>query len=159
MSFRIGQGYDVHPFKEGIPLWLGGVKIEYSHGLVGHSDADVLLHAICDALLGALALGDIGLHFPDSSEKYEGKDSKVLLQETYKLVVDKAYRLVNLDSTLVLEKPKIKDFIPEIRKTIAGVLDTDISNVSVKATTSEKLGFTGRREGVAAQAVVLLKKS
>jgi 2-C-methyl-D-erythritol 2,4-cyclodiphosphate synthase len=157
MSFRIGTGYDVHALKKGLPLFLGGVEIKYEYGLLGHSDADVLLHAVCDAMLGALALGDIGQHFPDTSKDYKGIDSKLLLKKCYDLIREKGYHLVNLDSTLILEKPKIKPYIPEMRKTIAEILETAIENVSVKATTTEKLGFTGRQEGVAAEAVVLLE--
>jgi 2-C-methyl-D-erythritol 2,4-cyclodiphosphate synthase len=157
MSFRIGKGYDVHAFKKDLPLILGGLKIDHSHGLVGHSDADVLLHAICDALLGSLALGDIGQHFPDHSEEFRGIDSKILLQRSYKLVLNKGFKLVNLDATLILERPKIKDYIPEMRRQIAQILDTSIESISVKATTTEKLGFTGREEGVAAEAVVLIE--
>lgn len=157
MSFRIGTGYDVHALKKGLPLILGGLKIEHDRGLVGHSDADVLLHAICDALLGSLALGDIGHHFPDTLEEFKGIDSKILLKKTYELIRKKGYRLVNLDSTLMLERPKIKDYIPEMRKRLAEILETSSDNISVKATTTEKLGFTGREEGVAAEVVVLVE--
>jgi 2-C-methyl-D-erythritol 2,4-cyclodiphosphate synthase len=159
MSYRIGTGYDVHALKADLPLFLGGVEIPHSHGLVGHSDADVLLHAICDAMLGALALGDIGQHFPDTSEQFRGIDSKILLGKTYDLVKENGYAISNLDSVLIMQKPKIKSYIPEMQKTIAEILETGSANVSVKATTTEKLGFTGREEGIAAQAVILLEKT
>lgn len=158
MSLRIGLGYDVHAFQENRPLVLGGIIIPFNKGLAGHSDADVLLHAICDALLGALSLGDIGQHFPDTSADFRNIDSKILLRRTYRLVKDEGYRIINLDSVLVLEKPKIKEFIPSMKKVISEILDCDSKCVSVKATTSEKLGFTGREEGIAAKAVVLLEK-
>jgi 2-C-methyl-D-erythritol 2,4-cyclodiphosphate synthase len=158
MIFRTGIGYDVHRFEEGIPLFLGGVKIPYEKGLKGHSDADVLLHAICDALLGALALGDIGKHFPDNDEAFKGIDSKILLARCFSFIKDRSFKIVNLDSVLILEKPKVSEYIPEMRKTIAGILETDIDNISVKATTTERLGFEGRGEGVAAQAVVMIGK-
>ncbi len=157
MSFRIGHGYDVHTLKIGLPLFLGGIKIPYSHGLVGHSDADVLLHAICDALLGALALGDIGKHFPDTSEEFKRIDSKILLKKTCDLINAKGYELVNLDATVILERPKLRPYIREMQQTIAGILETEPENISIKATTTEKLGFTGREEGVAAEAVVLVR--
>ncbi len=159
MTFRIGKGFDVHALKENIPLRLGGIRISHTHGLAGHSDADVLIHAIIDALFGALALGDIGQHFPDTSDEYKGIDSKVLLENSYKLILERGYRLVNLDTTLMLERPKLKEYIPEMRSIIAGLLKTDPENISIKATTTEKLGFTGREEGVAAEAVVLLEKA
>ena len=158
MNFRIGIGYDVHQLGDNLPLFLGGVKIEHHKGLIGHSDADVLLHAICDALLGALALGDIGQHFPDTSAEFRGIDSKILLERTFALIAGKGYRISNLDTILILQKPKVKGYIPAMRNTIAAILETDTENVSVKATTTEKLGFEGREEGVAAQAVVLLMK-
>ena len=158
MNFRIGKGYDVHALQEGLPLWLGGIQIPHSQGLVGHSDADVLLHAICDALLGALALGDIGKHFPDTSSEYKGIDSKKLLRHCYDLVKQEGYKIVNLDSTIIAERPKLMTFIPVMRECIAGILETSIANISVKATTTEKLGFTGRQEGIAADAVVLVSK-
>jgi len=158
MNIRVGMGYDVHRFTDDRPLVLGGVTIPYSRGLLGHSDADVLLHSVCDALLGALALGDLGKHFPDSSDEFKGIDSKLLLKRSYKLVKQEGFFLVNLDSVLILEKPRMKDFIPQIRKTIAEIMETGISSISVKATTTERLGFTGREEGIAAQSVVLLAK-
>lgn len=156
---RIGFGYDVHQFQEGRKLFLGGVEIPFERGLKGHSDADVLLHAICDALLGALALGDIGYHFPDTDERYKNIDSKILLKETYNIVKEKGYILNNLDSTLVLERPKMRPFIDAIREKIAELLETGVENISVKATTSEKMGFAGREEGVVAFATVLLRKN
>ena len=145
MSLRIGTGYDVHALERGLPLFIGGVKIKHSHGLVGHSDADVLLHAISDALLGALALGDLGKHFPDNSNEFKGIDSKVLLKKSYDLVKAKGFLLENLDSTVILELPKLGPYIEDIRKTIANVMGTDVENISVKATTTEKLGFTFRK--------------
>lgn len=156
MSIRIGYGFDVHQLAEGYDFWLGGIKLEHSKGSVGHSDADVLLHAICDALLGALALKDIGYHFPDTDPKYKGIDSKILLKETYQLIVDKGYVLGNLDSTICLQIPKIKPHIDTMRECISGILNVDVDKVSVKATTTEKLGFEGREEGVSAHATVLL---
>lgn len=157
MSYRIGTGYDVHALQKGLPLVIGGVKIKHDYGLVGHSDADVLLHAICDALLGSLTLGDIGLHFPDTSTEFKDIDSKILLKKTYDLVLQNGFRLSNLDATLIMEKPKVKDYIQDMRKQIAQILETSIKNISVKATTTERLGFTGREEGIAAEAVVLVE--
>lgn len=155
-NIRIGSGYDVHKFAEGRKLFLGSVEIPAEKGLLGHSDADVLLHAVSDALLGALALGDIGKHFPDTDDKYKDIDSKILLKHVYELIRSKGWSLVNLDATLVLQKPKIAPYIDQIRGSIASLLNTEAENVSVKATTSEKLGFTGREEGAAAYAVVLI---
>ena len=157
MSYRIGSGMDVHQLVEGRPLWIGGVMIPHHKGALGHSDADVLLHAICDALLGALALGDIGMHFPDSDTAYKNIDSKILLQKTYELVKQKNYSVVNIDSSLCLEAPKIKKYSAEMRKVIAGILDIREEDVSIKATTNEKMGFIGREEGLTAYATVLLK--
>ena len=156
MSFRIGIGYDVHALERGLPLFIGGVEIKHSHGLVGHSDADVLLHAICDALLGAIALGDIGQHFPDNDDEFKGIDSKILLKKSYDLVKAEGYWLENIDSTVILEKPKLRPYIRDMQKAIASILGAEVRTISVKATTTEKLGFTGRREGIAAEAVVLL---
>ena len=153
---RIGMGYDVHKLVENRKLILGGVEIPYEKGLLGHSDADVLLHAIMDALLGASALGDIGKHFPDTDMKYEGIDSKILLKKVYELMREKGYKIGNLDSIIVAQKPKLKDYIEEMRKKMAKILHTDIENVSVKATTEEKLGFTGSGEGISAQSICLL---
>ncbi|MHB1687745.1 MAG: 2-C-methyl-D-erythritol 2,4-cyclodiphosphate synthase [Ignavibacteriaceae bacterium] len=157
-DFRTGIGFDVHAFSKGRKLILGGVEIPYEKGLLGHSDADVLLHAICDALLGALALGDIGQHFPDTDPKYKNADSAVLLEHVYKLVKEKGYRLGNLDAVVAMQKPKIFPFINQIRKRISEMLQTDFDKISVKATTTEKLGFVGREEGVSAFATVLIIK-
>ena len=157
MNFRIGFGYDVHQLKAGIPFWLGGIEIPHDKGSMGHSDADVLLHAICDAMLGAAALGDIGDHFPDTDPAYKGIASIVLLQRTLQLVRSRGYKINNIDSTICLQSPKVKPFIPEMRKQIASCLNVDVDLISVKATTEEKLGFTGREEGVSAHAVVLIQ--
>ncbi len=154
---RIGYGYDVHRFKEGRPLILGGVTIPFEKGLDGHSDADVLLHAITDAMLGALALGDIGTHFPDTADEYENADSRILLRNTLTMIGERGYMIGNIDATIVAQKPKLLPFIDEMRKNIAKDLKCDILDISVKATTSEKMGFVGREEGMAAMAVVLLK--
>ncbi|MBL7719317.1 MAG: 2-C-methyl-D-erythritol 2,4-cyclodiphosphate synthase [Flavipsychrobacter sp.] len=156
--YRIGQGIDFHQLAEGRELWLGGVLIPHSKGAVGHSDADVLLHAICDAMLGALALGDIGKHFPDTDNTYKGIDSKVLLQRCYDLIREKGYQVVNVDSTLLLQAPKIGAYVEQMQHAIAGILHLSIHDVSVKATTTEKLSFIGREEGVVATANVLLQK-
>ena len=158
MGYRIGSGIDVHQLVEGRPLWIGGVSIPHHKGALGHSDADVLLHAICDALLGALSLGDIGMHFPDTDDEYKNIDSKILLRKTYDLIRQKKYTIVNIDSSLCLESPKIKRYSGEMRKVIAGILDISIDDVSIKATTNEKMGFIGREEGVVAYATVLLEK-
>lgn len=158
LAFRIGYGYDVHAFAEGRDLIIGGVKIDHSKGLDGHSDADVLLHAISDAILGALALGDIGVHFPPSDNKYKDIDSKILLREVIKLMTNKGYEIGNIDATIIAEKPKMNPHIPKMREVIAEIVNIDIDEVSLKATTSERLGFTGREEGIAASAVVLLQK-
>ena len=157
MSFRIGFGYDVHQLNAGIPFWLGGVRIPHEKGAVGHSDADVLLHAICDALLGAAALGDIGVHFPDTDPAYKGIASTKLLHHTIDLVRSSGYEISNIDSSICLQTPKIKPYIPEMRQQIAACLKVEMGLVSVKATTEEKLGFTGREEGVSAYAVVLIE--
>ena len=156
MNIRIGFGYDVHRLEEGLPFWLGGVQVDHSKGALGHSDADVLLHAICDALLGAAALGDIGQHFPDTDPRYKGISSILLLERTTELIRSKGYEVGNIDSTICLQTPKIKDYIPEMRNQIARHMGIDIGLVSVKATTEEKLGFTGREEGISAHAVVLI---
>lgn len=157
--FRIGFGYDVHAFEHNRPLILGGVEIPFDRGLKGHSDADALLHAICDALLGAVSLGDIGKHFPDTDPAYKGADSKVLLKKCYELVLDKGYILANLDSTIVIENPKMAPHIKNMKLTISELLLCDTDQVSVKATTSEKMGFVGVEDGVKAIATVLLMKS
>lgn len=156
---RIGNGYDVHKLVEGRKLILGGIEIPHHFGLLGHSDADVLVHAIMDGLLGALALGDIGKHFPDTDEKYKGISSMKLLEEVYKLIIDNGYKIVNIDSIIAAEKPKLKPYIDLMRQNIAKALGTEIENISIKATTEEKLGFTGREEGMKSYAVVLLKKT
>ncbi|MBR1644851.1 MAG: 2-C-methyl-D-erythritol 2,4-cyclodiphosphate synthase [Bacteroidales bacterium] len=156
MIFRTGIGYDVHRLEAGLPLWLGGIRIEHSHGLVGHSDADVLIHAICDALLGAASLGDIGQHFPDTDPAFKGIDSKILLSQCNRLVAQKGYQISNIDSVLCLQRPKIASYIPRMRETLANVLDLQADAISIKATTTEHLGFVGREEGVAAMATVAL---
>ena len=158
MSFRIGQGVDFHQLAEGRELWLGGIKIEHHKGAVGHSDADVLLHAICDAMLGAACLGDIGTHFPDTDQQYKNIDSKILLQRTVELVKTEGYTIVNIDSTLCLEKPKIKPYVPQMQQTIAAICGLTGKDVSIKATTTERLGFVGREEGLVAYATVLLQR-
>ncbi len=159
MNYRIGLGYDVHQLAEGESLWLGGIQIPHYKGLVAHSDGDVLLHAICDALLGAAKLRDIGFHFPDTSSDFKNIDSKLLLAETYRLVNEKGYFLVNLDATISAQRPKLKDLIPKMEETIAHVLNVDVETINIKATTTEKLGFEGREEGISVQAVVLIEKS
>ncbi|NOT50702.1 MAG: 2-C-methyl-D-erythritol 2,4-cyclodiphosphate synthase [Chitinophagaceae bacterium] len=156
MRYRIGSGIDFHQLTEGRDLWIGGVKIPHHKGALGHSDADVLLHAICDALLGALSLGDIGFHFPDTEAAYKNIDSKILLQKTRSLIETKGYRVVNIDSTVCLQAPKIRPYIDEMRKSIAAILGVSDSDISIKATTTEQLGFAGREEGLMAQATVLL---
>jgi 2-C-methyl-D-erythritol 2,4-cyclodiphosphate synthase len=157
MSFRIGFGIDFHQLSEGRNLMIGGVHIPHSKGAVGHSDADVLLHAICDALLGALCLGDIGNHFPDTDPKYKDIDSKLLLKHTINIVRKENYELVNLDSSVCLEEPKIKPFVKEMQKVISDILGTPVNTISIKATTTEKMGFVGRNEGIVAYATVLLE--
>ena len=156
---RIGMGYDVHQLVEGRDLWLGGIKIEHTHGLLGHSDADVLIHAICDALLGAANMRDIGYHFPDTASETDGIDSKILLKKTMSLIKDKGYSLGNIDCTVCAEQPKLNPHIEAMRTCLAKVMDVDPDNVSIKATTTEKLGFTGRKEGISAYAVALIEKS
>jgi 2-C-methyl-D-erythritol 2,4-cyclodiphosphate synthase len=159
MSYRIGIGTDFHQLVAGRRLWIGGVEIPHSKGALGHSDADVLLHAICDALLGALSLGDIGSHFPDTDMNLKDIDSKILLEKTFHLIYEKQFRVVNLDTMICLEKPKIMAFAAGMRKIISQILKITPEDVSIKATTTEKLGFVGREEGIMAQAVVLLTKS
>lgn len=156
---RIGYGYDVHQLVEGRTLIIGGIELEHDKGLLGHSDADVLLHAITDAILGAVSLGDIGKFFPDDDPKYKGADSKILLKEAYQHVLKLGYEISNLDATIIAEKPKFRPHIDAMRESIANVLNTDIFNVNVKATTNEKMGYLGRQEGIQAQAVVLLLKT
>jgi 2-C-methyl-D-erythritol 2,4-cyclodiphosphate synthase len=155
---RIGFGFDVHQLVEGRELWLGGVKIPAIKGALGHSDADVLLHAICDAILGALALGDIGKHFPDTDNSFKGIDSKILLQKVISLIDEKGYKVGNIDSSLCVEKPKIMPYAGQMCETIAAICNIGIDDVSVKATTNEKMGFIGREEGLVAYAVVILLK-
>lgn len=159
MSFRIGSGIDFHRLAEGRKLIIGGILIPHHKGAVGHSDADVLLHAICDALLGALALGDIGKHFPDTDNSFKDIDSKILLQRSLMLVTGKGFKVVNVDSTVVLQSPKIAAFIPQMQSVIADILQIEINDVSIKATTAEKLGFIGREEGLTAHATVLIQKN
>ncbi len=158
MDIRIGTGYDVHRLVEGRDLFIGGVKIPHSLGLLGHSDADVLLHAIMDSILGALAKGDIGKHFPDTSDEFKGIDSKVLLARVYETLVRAGYEIGNIDATIVAQAPKMSPHIPEMIEVVAGILCTDIGNINIKATTEEKLGFTGRMEGISAQAVCVVKR-
>jgi len=158
-NLRIGHGIDFHRLEEGADFWLGGIQIPHTKGAVGHSDADVLLHAICDALLGALSLGDIGAHFPDTSEKYKGIDSKILLKEVFEKIESLGWKIVNLDVTLCLQLPKLRPHIDSMRKSVASVLALELDQVSIKATTTEKMGFVGRQEGVEAHAMVLLNKS
>ena len=157
MGFRIGYGYDVHQLAEGEDLVIGGLVIPHEKGSVGHSDADVLLHVICDAMLGALALGDIGTHFPDTDPELKGIDSKILLRETWELIQAKGYALVNMDTTVCLQRPKLKPHIQGMRQCIAQILDVDADLIGIKATTTEKLGFVGTEQGISAHAVVLLQ--
>jgi len=158
MNLRIGQGIDFHRLEKGLELWMGGIKIPSEKGCVAHSDGDVLLHAICDALLGASGLRDIGYYFPDTNTEFKNIDSKILLKKTLDLIKEKGFTVINVDSTICLEKPKISLFIPEMRKVISALVETEPDDVAIKATTTEKLGFTGREEGVVALAVVLLSK-
>lgn len=157
MSVRIGFGVDFHQLVTGRELWIGGIKIPHSKGALGHSDADVLLHAICDAMLGAACLGDIGVHFPDTSSEYKNIDSKILLQKSFDLISSAGYSIVNIDSTLCLELPKVKPYIQQMQQTIATILSVKVSDVSIKATTTERMGFIGREEGLAAYATILLE--
>jgi 2-C-methyl-D-erythritol 2,4-cyclodiphosphate synthase len=158
MKIKVGLGYDVHRLVEGRDLWLGGIKIPSRLGALGHSDADVLLHAICDAMLGALALGDIGIHFADTDAKYKNIDSKILLQKTWDMVKAKGWIVGNIDCALILQAPKIAPFVPEMRKMIAAILETSVDNISIKATTAEQMGFVGEHKGIEAKAVCLLEK-
>lgn len=158
MKIRVGFGYDVHQLVRGRELWLGGIKFEHELGLLGHSDADVLIHAICDALLGAANMRDIGYHFPDTSSEFKNVDSKILLSKTVDLIASKGYTVGNIDATVCAERPKLKARIPEIQQILADIMHVDIDDVSIKATTTEKLGFTGREEGIAAYATVLIEK-
>ena len=158
MKVRVGFGYDVHALVPERDLWLGGVKIEHTMGLQGHSDADVLIHAICDALLGAANMRDIGYHFPDTAGEFKNIDSKILLKKTVELLRDAGYTLGNIDATVAAERPKLNPHIPEMKRVMADVLQVDVEDISIKATTTEKLGFTGRQEGIAAYATVLIQK-
>ncbi|MDY5387841.1 MAG: 2-C-methyl-D-erythritol 2,4-cyclodiphosphate synthase [Muribaculaceae bacterium] len=156
--YRIGQGYDVHKLVEGRELWLCGVKVDHTLGLLGHSDADVAIHALCDALLGALALGDIGRHFPDSDPRYKGIDSKILLGHVMQLIREHGYEPVNVDVTIVAQRPKLLPYNEEMRRTLAEVMEIDVERVSVKATTTEHLGFEGEEKGISSTAIALLKR-
>jgi 2-C-methyl-D-erythritol 2,4-cyclodiphosphate synthase len=158
MSYRIGFGIDFHQLVEGRELWIGGVKINHHKGAIGHSDADVLLHSICDALLGAASLGDIGVHFPNTSSEFKNIDSKILLKKTVQLIEKEKFTLINIDTTICLEEPKISGYVPAMQKLIAGILDISTMDISIKATTTEKMGFIGRGEGLAAYATVLLQR-
>ena len=158
MNIRVGMGYDVHRLVEGRELWIGGIKIDYELGLLGHSDADVLIHAICDAILGAANMRDIGYHWPDTSDETLGMDSKIILKRTIELIATKGYHLVNIDATICAEKPKMNPHIPQMQKTMAEVIGCDEDCISIKATTTERLGFTGRMEGISAYAVALIGK-
>jgi 2-C-methyl-D-erythritol 2,4-cyclodiphosphate synthase len=158
MNIRIGNGYDVHQLASGLELWLGGIKIEHEKGSVAHSDGDVLIHAICDAILGAAGLRDIGYHFPDTSSEFKGIDSKILLAKTVDLANEKEFRIGNIDCVLCLQRPKVKDFIPQMIETLSRAMGVEADRVNVKATTTEKLGFVGREEGIEAYAVALLVK-
>ncbi len=158
LKIRVGFGYDVHQLGEGEELWIGGIHVPFEKGSIGHSDGDVLLHAICDALLGAANMRDIGFHFPDTAAELKGIDSKIILNKTHELIQEKGFAIGNIDSTICLEKPKLKDLIPTMQKTIAGVLNIDIEDIAIKATTTEKLGFVGKQEGIAAYATVLIEK-
>ena len=158
MSYRIGSGVDFHQLQKGRELWIGGVNIPFKKGALGHSDADVLLHAICDALLGALALGDIGIHFPNTANEFKNIQSTLLLQRTMDLVTQKGYAVVNIDSTICLQEPKLKQYTPEMRKKIAEVTNISDNDVSIKATTTEEMGFIGKGKGIMAYATVLLQK-
>ena len=155
---RVGMGYDVHQLVHDRDLWIGGIKIDHELGLLGHSDADVLIHAICDAILGAANMRDIGYHFPDTSAETEGMDSKIILKKTIDLIATKGYRLVNVDATICAERPKMNPHIPQMQLVMAQVIGCDTDVISIKATTTEKLGFTGRQEGISAYAVALIEK-
>lgn len=159
MKIRTGFGYDVHQLKEGAAFWLGGIRIEHHKGAVGHSDADVLIHVICDALLGAANMRDIGFHFSDQDAKYEGIDSKILLREVMKLIRESGWEIGNIDSTICLQQPKVNPYIPDMKQCLAGVMNIAEEDLSIKATTTEKLGFVGKEEGVAAYATVLITKN
>lgn len=158
MDFRIGNGYDVHLLAEGLPFWLGGIRVVHTKGCIAHSDGDTLIHALCDAMLGALALGDIGKHFPDTSAEFKGIDSKILLVRTYSLITERGYSLVNADCTILLQKPRIAPYVLPMRECLASLLQVGPDRISVKATTTEGAGFVGREEAVAVYATVLLQK-
>jgi len=158
MKIKVGFGYDVHKLEEGYALWLGGIQVEHTKGSVGHSDGDVLIHAICDAMLGAANLRDIGVHFPDTDKSLKGIDSKILLKKTLEIIKSKGFQVGNIDSTICLQRPKIKDLIPEMQRVLAEVLEISVDDLCIKATTTEKLGFVGQEQGIAAYAVVLLEK-
>jgi 2-C-methyl-D-erythritol 2,4-cyclodiphosphate synthase len=159
MKIKVGFGFDVHQLQQGLDFWLGGIIVPHTKGGVGHSDADVLIHTICDALLGAANMGDIGKHFPDTSAEYKGIDSKILLKEVVRLISEKGFSIGNIDSTICLQTPKIGKYIPEMQRVLASCMDIDIEDVSIKATTTEKLSFVGREEGVSAYATVLIQKN
>ena len=159
MSYRIGSGVDFHQLVTGRELWIGGIKIPHTKGALGHSDADVLLHAICDAMLGALCLGDIGVHFPDTDASFKNIDSKILLAKSFELVKNKGYKIVNIDTSLCLQEPKIKPYVLQMQQVIASILQIAVDDISIKATTTEKMGFVGREEGLVAYATILLHKS
>ena len=158
MKIRVGFGYDVHKLEAGADFWLGGIKVDHSHGAVGHSDADVLIHVICDALLGAANLRDIGYHFSDQAAEFKGIDSKILLTRVMTLIQEKGYQVSNIDSTICLQQPKVNPYIPEMKACLSKVMDIELDDISIKATTTEKLGFVGKQEGVAAYATVLIQK-
>ena len=158
MKIRVGFGFDVHQLVEGRELWLGGIRLEHEKGLLGHSDADVLIHAVCDALLGAANMRDIGYHFPDTGSEFKNIDSKILLKQTVKLLADKGYSIGNIDVTICAERPKLKNHIPAMQESLSKVMEIDLDDVSIKATTTERLGFTGREEGISAYATVLIEK-
>lgn len=159
MKIRVGMGFDVHRLVEGRDLWMGGVKMDHAKGLLGHSDADVLIHAICDALLGAANMRDIGFHFPDTAGEFENIDSKILLRKTVALIADKGYAVGNVDATICAERPKMNPVIPQMKAVLAEIMGIDEEDVSIKATTTERLGFTGREEGISVYAVVLIEKA
>ena len=159
MKIKVGFGFDVHQLHEGLDFWIGGIIVPHTKGGVGHSDADVLIHTICDALLGAANMGDIGKHFPDTSAEYKGIDSKILLKEVVRLISEKGFSIGNIDSTICLQTPKIGKYIPEMQRVLASCMDIDIEDVSIKATPTEKLSFVGRQEGVSAYATVLIQKN
>lgn len=158
MKLRIGHGYDVHALREGLPLVLGGVVIPHTKGCVAHSDGDVVIHAMCDAILGALALGDIGKHFPDNSDEFKGIDSKILLSRTMELIKNRCYKVSNIDVTIAMEQPKLRGYIDSMRECLSKIMEIDIEDISIKATTTEKLGFVGREEGVETHSVVILER-